>query len=302
MNKTFLITGATGLTGGYILKSLLERGDKAAVLTSSPETAGEKLPASVRTIVPWKNYMKLADEKIGVIINLAGRNIGEKRWSEKVKKQIYDSRIITTRKLIELIKRMKVKPETLINASGSDYYGDRGNEPVTEESPPGTGFLSELCIDWEKEAYNAEDYGVRVVVIRNGFVMAKNAPALKKLALPFRLFAGSTAGSGKQYMSWIHVRDLVRIYLLAADRKEIRGAVNAVSPNPVTMKEFCKNIAVVLRRPSYLHVPSFLVKLVFGEMGSVVLNGRRAYPEKLIQAGFKFEFEQSLPALRDVLL
>jgi uncharacterized protein (TIGR01777 family) len=300
MPKKVLLTGASGLIGSHIVRALLNRGDSVIAITTDAVSAGTKLPAECR-IVSWQDYMQLAGDKIDAIINLAGSNIGKKRWTGKVKKEIYNSRILSTRRIVELIKSMAAKPEALINASGADYYGNRGSEIVTEESAPGDDFLANVCIDWEKEAYNAEDYGVRVAIIRNGFVLARDAPSLPRLTLPFRLFVGGKIGTGKQYMSWIHINDIVRIYLLAADNRSISTAVNAASPIPVTMKEFGKNIAEVLHRPFWFPIFPFIVKLVAGQAASLVLHGRRALPAKLTAMGFEYEFDNSLDALKDIL-
>lgn len=300
MAKSIIVTGASGLIGTLLVDALLKRGDNVISLTTNYAASKGKLPASVR-IFEWNNFLTLANENVDAVVNLAGRNLGDKRWSKKIKKEIYDSRIQSTRKIVDLIRKMNNKPEVLINASGVDYYGNRGDEVITEDSAPGFDFLSGVCIDWEREAYNAEDFGVRVVIIRNGFVMAKNSPALRRLTFPFRLYCGGTIGSGRQYMSWIHIADLVNIYLLAMDNRNLSGSLNATAPNPVTMKEFCRNIGHVLHRPSFFQVPPFIVKIAAGETSQVVLNGRKAIPDKLNRLGFRFKYPMSLEALGEVL-
>ncbi|HJY63302.1 MAG TPA: TIGR01777 family oxidoreductase [Ignavibacteria bacterium] len=301
MSKTVLISGATGLIGREIVNSLLNRGDKVIIVTTDKPKALKILSTRVSQFVTWDELNTLAGEKIDAIINLAGKNIGENRWSNKTKKEIYDSRILSTRKIVEMVKKMKIKPGVLVNASGADYYGNRGDEKITEDSPPGYDFLSGVCIDWEKEAYNAEDYGVKVVIIRNGFVLAKEAPAVKKLVLPFKLFVGGAIGSGRQYVSWIHIDDITKIYIFAIDNVSLSGAVNGVSPEPLSMKEFCKNIGKVMHRPSFFPIPSVAVKIIAGEMSQVVLHGRKAFPDKLIKNGFKFKFQNCLHALKDII-
>jgi uncharacterized protein (TIGR01777 family) len=196
---------------------------------------------------------------------------------------------------------MRKKPRVLINASGVDYYGDRGNEELTEDSAPGFDFLSNVCIEWEHEAYNAEDCGTRVVIIRNGFVLAKNSEGIRRLALPFKFFIGGTYGSGEQFMSWIHIEDLVDIYLLALENAQISGSVNATSPKPVTMNEFCKNIAKAVRRPSFFRIPPFAIKIAAGESASLILNGRKVLPDKLCKSGFRFKYLNLPAALNDVI-
>lgn len=298
MSKNVLITGATGLVGRRLVNDFIQRGDNVFALTTNINSA-QKLEG-VKKIVPWNDYLSLADEEINIIIHLAGKNLGEKRWTEQFKKEAYDSRIITTRKIVELIEKMKLKPEVLLSASGSDYYGNRGEEIITEDSAPADDYMAKTCIDWEREAMKAENSGVRTVVLRTGFVIAKNSPAVNKMVLPFRLFAGGTLGSGRQYMSWIHIDDIAGIYLYAAVNKNIRGAINATAPNPETMKNFCKAIAKALHRPALFPVPSFVIKIAVGEMSQVILNGRKAIPEKITKAGYKFKFENAVDAWNKV--
>lgn len=300
MPKRVLITGASGLIGTQIVNALLKRGDSVTALTANYSIARKKIPANVN-VIEWHDYLTLVNEKIDAIINLSGKNVGENRWNKKIKKEIYESRIQSTRKVVDLISKMLNRPEVLINTSGVDYYGARGDEEINEDSAPGYDFLSEVCIDWEKEAYNAVDFGVRVVIIRNGFVLAKNSNAIKRLTLPFRLFAGGTIGSGKQYISWVHIDDLVNIYLFALDNRAVSGSINATAPNPVTMKVLCKTIGSAIHKPVYLHIPSFAVKIAAGEMSQVVLSGRKALPHKLNSFSFKFGYQNCAEALREIV-
>jgi uncharacterized protein (TIGR01777 family) len=300
LSKKILITGATGLIGRYIVKALHSRGDEILILTKNSESARKTFPYLTR-ITEWNDILNLKDEKIDGIIHLAGMNLGDKRWNEKVKKELYDSRINTTRKIVELISTMQNKPEVLLSASGVDYYGDKGSEDVYEDSPPADNFTGQLCKDWENEALKAEKYGVRTVVIRTGFVIAKNSKAVDKLTLPFKMFIGGTIGRGTQYMSWIHIDDLTGIYLFALDNHNVRGAINGTAPNPETVKTFCKNLAKALHRPSLFPVPSFAVKIIAGEIAQMILSGRKALPKKIIELGYKFQFENALDAWKDVL-
>jgi len=297
--QKILISGATGLIGKAIIKALYFRGDEALIVSTNKESAAKEFPG-IKNIVEWNNISSLKDEKIDGIFHLAGMNLGDKRWNDKVKKEIYDSRIVTARKLVELISVMANKPKVLITASGIDYYGDKGEENVYEDSPPADNFIGHLCRDWENESFKAEKYGVRAAAIRTGFVIAKNAPAVDKLTLPFKLFAGGPIGSGKQYISWIHLDDLVGIYLFVLDNK-VSGAINAASPIPETMKEFSKQLAKALHRPSLFHIPSFAVKIVAGEMAELILTGRKALPKKIIDAGFKFKYTNAFDALKNAV-
>lgn len=300
MPKTFLITGATGFIGGHLVKKILERGDSYIALTSNPDAAAKKL-TGCKKITDLNDYLQLGDEKIDAVINLAGSNLGAKRWSEAAKKEFYDSRIITTGKLVSLFSEMKIKPEVFISASGVDYYGETGSREMTEEAPPAQGYLGKMTNDWEKEALKAEQYGIRTVVLRTGLVMAQDSEAIKKLLMPVKMFIGGPLGSGRQYVSWIHIDDLVGIYFFASENKNVKGIYNAAAPHPVTNAEFTKNAARLLGRPAYMMTPAFMIKAVFGEMSAVVLDGRKTSANKIIDAGYKFKYGQNTDAWKDVL-
>lgn len=299
MAKTILMTGATGMIGGYLIAALTARGYEVIALSTHPESAQRKLK-NVKRIVKMDEYLSLKDEKIDVIINLAGANVGSKRWSDEFKKEIYNSRVDTTQKMVELISHMKNKPEVLINMSGSDYYGDAGDAILDESGPNGNTFLAQVTKAWEAEAFKAEQYGVRVAAIRTGFVIAKGSEAVDKLTLPYKFFVGGPVGSGKQYMSWIHIDDVVGVVLFLIDTNTINGPVNNAAPNPETMKDFSKHVGKAMGRPSIFRVPAFIVKMLTGEMGEVVLTGRRAVPRKLMDAGYKFKFAHAIDAWKSV--
>lgn len=299
MPKTILMTGATGLIGGYILKALQSRGDDVIVLSSHVESAQKKL-STVKRIVALDDYLSLKDEKIDVIINPAGRNVGDKRWNDEFKKEVYDSRIGTTRKMVELIAAMKNKPEVLINSSGTDYYGDKGDKVIDESSPSGETFLAKVCVDWEAEALKASQYGTGAAVMRTGFVMAPGSEAVERLSMPFRFFVGGPIGSGKQYMPWVHIDDVVGIFLYVMDNPHVNGPVNVTAPNPERMKEFSKHLGKAMSRPSIFPVPGFVVKIIAGGMAEVILSGRRAIPKKILEAGYKFNFEYAIDAWKNL--
>jgi uncharacterized protein (TIGR01777 family) len=292
-----LITGATGLIGRYLVKSFLTAGDELYIVTRNLNYAGKTFP-DVKNFVEWKNLNSLKEIKLGAIINLAGMNLDEKRWSSDVKKLLYDSRINSTRKLVEFVSKMTVKPEVLINASGVDYYGDTGDKDIYEDSSPGDLFASIIVRDWETEALKAGKYGVRIVLLRTGFVIAPDSKAFKKMVLPFKLFAGGYAGNGKQFLSWIHIDDLVRVYRYIIDNTGFSGAVNACSPIPERMKDVAKHIGKVLHRPWFFPAPGFFMKLLFGEVSEVILTGRKALPKKLLDTGFEFKFKNSRDAIK----
>lgn len=300
MISKILVSGATGLIGKYFVKALISRGDEVVILTQNISRARKILPEA-KNFASWNDYISLYSDKFSCIINLAGTNLDAKRWNDKFKREIYDSRILTTRKMVYLISKMSAKPGVLINASGVDYYGDTGDNDIDESSPYPDTFISKLVYDWEREAFDAEKYKVRVVCLRSGFVIAPDSSALHKLVLPFKFFAGGHPGNGKQYMSWIDIEDLVRIYLYCLDNEPINGAVNACSPYPEKMKEFSKHLGNALHRPSWFHVPAFVLKTIFGEKADLILSGRKALPKKLLAAGYEFKYPHAIDSLRKAL-
>ncbi len=300
MAKTILITGATGMIGGHLIREINKRGDRYFAVTTNPLAAEKKLKSAFR-ITASSEILSLYNEKIDAMINLAGANLGAKRWTDTAKKEFYDSRMNSTNSLIELIREMETKPEVLISTSGVDYYGDTGSKEMFEDAPPANSFLGKLTHDWEQAALKAEEPGVRTVIFRTGFVMAADSEAVKKLLMPVKLFVGGPLGGGKQYMSWIHISDLIALYMFAIDNVNVRGIYNASAPNPQTNELFTKHAAKLLHRPAFLPVPAFVIKTVLGEMSTVVLDGRRAMPKKIIDAGFKFRFEHDTDAWKDIL-
>ncbi len=289
------------MIGKSITDAITVRGDEFIAVSTRPAAASRSLRGGGKRIVSLNELYLLKNEKIDAVINLAGANLGSKRWNGKTKKEFYDSRISTTGRLVDLISVMPHKPEVLVSASGVDYYGDRGNEDVYEDSPPANSYLGRLTNDWEAEARKAEQFGVRVVTVRTGFVLAKNSEAVNKLVKPFRFFVGGPVGSGKQFVSWVHINDITGMYLYSVDNSSVKGAVNAAAPNPVTMKELAKKIGSILHRPAFFPVPGFIVKIVAGEMAEVVLSGRKALPKKIMDLGYRFSYEDVNKALKDVL-
>jgi len=299
MGKTILIAGATGYLGGHIIDALKARGDEYIALTTNAAKAANRLNGA-KKIVEMKDILTLSGEKIDAVINLAGRNLAERRWNEKFKQDVLASRVDTLRALIELISKMPVKPEVLVSASGVDYYGEQGDKDVYENIPAADDYMGKLCEAWEAGALDAEKVGVRTVVLRTGFVMSADAVAVKKLTMPFKFFVGGPVGSGKQYISWIHLDDIVGLYLFAIDNINVRGVYNAAAPNPETMKDYCKHMAKAMHRPSLFPVPAFVVRIVAGEMAQVVLQGRRALPKKIMDAGYKFKYSYAAEAWEDI--
>lgn len=302
--KKIIITGATGSIGRNLAQKLTARGDEVIVFTRNPEIAKQKLP-TIENFVNWE-YERLPEwmnelNGVDAVIHLAGANLGAKRWNEKYKKIIYDSRIISTRNLVEAIKQAEKKPKAFICSSAVGIYGDRYDEVLDENSSLGDDFMANICKDWEKEAEKVEQYGVRRVSIRTGLVLLKDEGVLNKMLLPFKLFIGGPLGSGKQWFPWIHIDDIVGIYLYTIDNENIFGAINGVSPGIVTMKEFAKTLGKVLRRPSLFPVPKLSMKIAAGEIAEYAIMSQRTSAEKIIKAGYNFKFENLEEGLKSLL-
>ena len=274
------ISGASGFIGRHLMKSLSQ--------------AGHSLRALSRHAPPAES-LREAD----AIIHLAGEPVAQ-RWTAAAKQRILDSRVVGTRNLVEALGRFTRRPETLICASAIGYYGSRGDEILTESSAPGSGFLPEVCVAWEREALAAEAFGIRVVRVRTGVVLDANGGALVRMLPPFRMGLGGRLGSGRQWMSWIHLEDLAALFQFAVE-SQVRGPLNAVAPNPVTNSDFTRELAHALRRPAVFPVPEFALKMLFGEMADVLLASQRVAPAAAEAAGFRFRFPQLAPALESLL-
>jgi uncharacterized protein (TIGR01777 family) len=233
---------------------------------------------------------------------LAGEPIANKRWSSEQKDRIRFSRVNTTRALVSAIAKANDKPKFLISGSAVGYYGPRGDEPLTENSPAGAGFLADVCREWENEARQAQSHGVRVALLRTGIVLGKGEGALAKMVKPFKLFAGGYLGSGKQWMPWIHVEDEVGLIQFLMEKENAIGAFNATAPNPVTMEEFCNALASALNRPSWAPMPASVLTLLLGEMAEMLLTGQRAVPKAAQDLGYSFRYPNILEALQSLRL
>jgi uncharacterized protein len=297
-----IITGASGFIGS----ELVERLGSAHDLKLLTRQRGKKaVPSRTQWILwepgapgEWERCVEGADG----IINLAGEPIANNRWSLEQKERIRFSRVNTTRALVRAIAKAKDKPKFLISGSAVGYYGPRGDEPLTENSPAGAGFLADVCREWEDEARQAQGHGVRVALLRTGIVLGKGEGALAKMVKPFKLFAGGYLGSGKQWMPWIHVEDEVGLIQFLMDHENAAGAFNATAPNPVTMEDFCKALASVLNRPSWAPVPASALTLLLGEMAEMLLTGQRAVPKAAQDLGYSFRYPNILEALRSLRL
>lgn len=283
MPKTVAITGSSGLIGGALARSLEADGCSVRrVVRHAPRRPGE---------VQWTPSARLLDERrlndVDVIVNLAGETIG-KRWTSSRRRAIRESRVRGTETVVGAVLRMR-RPVTLINASAVGYYGSRGDEVLTEKSANGRGYLAEVCRDWESAARGASASGSRIVMLRSGVVLSRDGGALPQMLRPFTLGVGGRVGSGKQWLSWIDLEDMVRAIRFLIDRADIAGPVNVMSPNPVTNREFTSVASSVLGKPAMVPVPAIALKLVFGEMASqTLLASQRAIPAVLAGAGFTF--------------
>ena len=295
-----LLTGGTGTLGKELGKELVRRGHEITVVTrQSAESAKLYLPYPCEILVNDLNTNPLKTQtRFDAVIHLAGESIAGARWTGARKKRLLESRTLTTRHLIEGLKSQP--PAVLISASGIGIYGDRGDETLTEESSPGNDFLARICAEWEKEALEMKSAETRVVLARIAAVLNLQEGALPEMAAPFRMGAGAIIGTGKQWMSWIHIRDLVRGLIHILETPSLSGPVHLTAPRPVTNRELSVQLAQSLRMPLFIQSPRFVLSLIFGEKATVVLNSQRALSDKLSASGFEFEFPQIDRALANL--
>jgi uncharacterized protein (TIGR01777 family) len=291
------VTGGTGFVGKTLTAALLRAGKTVTVLSRSgkgeiPGVSWVKGDPAERG--DWQDRIK----GHGAVINLAGASIFT-RWTPEAKKTLRDSRILTTRHVVEAMEGGR--ENVLISTSAIGYYGFHGDETLTEDSPPGGDFLAMLARDWEAEAREAEKKGCRVVIPRFGIVLGEKGGALGQMIPLFKKFVGGPLGSGNQWFSWIHIEDLVRACLFLLEHPEISGALNFTAPNPVRNKELARSLGRILGRPAFLPAPGFMLRLILGEFGSILLEGQRVLPEKLVQAGFQFQYPEIEGALRQII-
>ena len=299
-----LITGGTGLIGRALIDSLVADSHTVTVLSRAPQRHQATLPAGV-TAVRWdgksaEGWGHLADGA-DALVNLAGEGIADGRWSEDRKQRILQSRVDAGKAVVEAIRQAKSRPKVLVQASAVGYYGVGDDTALPESSAPGNDFLGQVCADWEASSAEAERMGVRRVVIRTGIVLSTKGGAFPKLLLPFYFFAGGAIGNGKQYFPWIHIDDQVRAIRFLMENAQASGPYNLAAPNPPTNQEFAQKLGKAMGRPALLPVPAFVFKIIFGEMSTVLLDGQRALPQALEQAGFTFAYPEAVAAIRDIL-
>jgi uncharacterized protein len=297
-----VVTGATGLVGRRLVRALLARGDEVTVLSRDP-TQARTLLGEVDAHA-WRPLYELAPPAAlsgrDAVVHLAGESIAQ-RWTAPVMLAIRESRELGTRCLVGGMRYAQPVPRVLVSASGVDYYGARGDEEVTEDEPPGSGFLADVCVAWEREAAAAEELGVRVVLVRTAVALDPTGGALAKMLPFFRAGIGGPVAGGRQWLAWIHVDDLVGLYLAALDGAAWTGPVNAASPAPATNRDFSRALGRALRRPAIAPVPAAALRLLYGPMAQIVVEGRRAVPARALALGFRFAHPDLDEALRDAL-
>jgi uncharacterized protein (TIGR01777 family) len=293
------VTGATGLIGAALCERLRQEGNDVLVITRRENSS------SPFTVVHWNPERGELDtrslEGVDAVVHLAGETIAE-RWTPEKKERIRTSRVAGTRFLVDGLKRLSKRPSVLIGSSAVGFYGNRGDEVLDEGSPPGTGFLPEICQAWEAEVARASELGMRAVRLRTGIVLSTKGGALAKMLLPFKLGLGGPVGSGSQWMSWIHIDDVVGGYHFALHHSDLSGVANLTTPQPVRNADFTRALGRALRRPAFLPAPGFALKLIFGEMAQdLLLDGQKVLPRRLESAGYKFQHTGIDDALADVV-
>jgi uncharacterized protein (TIGR01777 family) len=284
-----LVTGGTGLVGRSLRKALAAAGHSVTVVSREPM----RVPGRA---VGWDDLDAIMPE-VDAVVNLAGASIADGRWTAKRKAAIRRSRVQGTRALVLAMERSARKPQVFVSASAVGFYGPHDDEELDETAANGEGFLASVCRAWEREASAAETAGVRVVLLRLGVVLAPQGGALGRMLIPFRACVGGVLGSGRQWMSWVHVDDVVGLVLMALQTEELVGPVNATAPNPVTNRDFTKALGRVLERPAVLPVPGMALRLVLGEMASMLLTGQRVVPTAAAEAGYEFRHPEIAGAL-----
>lgn len=298
-----LVTGATGFVGSYLVKRLQREGHTVQVLSRNISSAQEKLGKDVK-VFQWEiENLPPKEALVGVdaVVNLSGEGIANKRWTAVQKIKIYNSRILGTENLLKGIQKLdSSKPKVIVSASAIGFYGDGGEKELKENTEKGVGFLSDVCADWEKVA-KENSKGIRLVQLRIGVVLGKNGGMLQKLLPLFKLGLGGPVGKGTQWMSWVHLEDLVSLILYSLEKNTVSGPLNAVAPHPVTNKEFTKAMGAALSRPAIFPAPAFGIKLMMGELSALVLDSQKVSAEKAEQLGYKFHYPLIKSALNEIV-
>lgn len=291
-----VLAGGSGFLGRALRTRLQRDGHTVTVLTRSPRTPDEVAWTPDAKAGAWASALDSADG----IVNLAGEGIAERRWNDARKRALRDSRLVSSRSIVAALRQSPAPPPVLVSASAVGYYGPCGDERVTESTPPGSDFLSQLCVEWEREADQASAT-TRVALVRTGLVLHPDGGALKEMLLPFKLGAGGPMGSGSQYMPWIHLDDWVSLVLWLIATSGARGAFNGTAPTPVTNREFARALGRALGRPAIVPAPAFALRMLLGEFADSLLTGQRAVPARSVELGFTFRFHNLDDALANLL-
>jgi uncharacterized protein (TIGR01777 family) len=292
------------MVGTALAAACVRDGLRVAALVRNTARAADRLPSA--TLYAWDATggppPEAALAGVETVVNLVGEPMAEGRWTEARKKKLRDSRVVGTRSLVDALRGVSPRPKLLISASGVGYYGDRGDEILTEASSGGSGFVAELARDWEAEAVKAEELGIRVVILRNGLILSREAGILKKILPPFRVGLGGKIGSGAQWMPWIHLEDAIGLIRHAMAHEAVRGPLNIVAPEPVTNAEFVRSIGEALGRPTALTAPAFALRLALGTMtDELLLASQRAMPVRTLETGYAFRHPLLRAALFELL-
>lgn len=301
MTNKIAIAGATGFIGKRIVNALIQNGFEAVIIGRNIEKSKKIFP-NCKYFSDYSLNHLTELENCYAFINLAGTNILSCRWNDEFKNNIISSRINSTKSIINLISKLNNKPKVLINASAIGYYGNSETKTFSENDSTGNDFLSKVCEKWENESQKVSEFNMRNVSIRIGIVLSKEGGALQRMLIPFKLFIGGPIADGTQWFSWIHIDDLVNLFIHAINNQEMTGAYNATSPNPVRMKHFTNTLGEVLKRPSFFIVPKFILQLLFGEGADMLTKGNRVLPIRTIESGFTFTHPNLEEAIRDILI
>ena len=298
-----VVTGATGMIGSALCRKLLSGGHEITILSRDPEKAHTSFPQT--SVFPWEVVSgppcMEAIDGADAVVHLAGEPIAEGRWTSERKGTIEKSRVKGTFNLVDTLLRCPNPPRTFVSSSAIGFYGSRGEQALDETADSGDGFLAHICRRWEKEAWRVRERGIRVVLARTGLVLSTEGGAFPRILLPFQMFVGGPLGSGKQWMSWIHVCDEVRAIEYALMHDDIEGPLNLTAPNPVTNNEFSRELSLELGRPAIFRVPGFALKLLMGEMAeNLLLSGQRVLPRKLEEGGYRFTYPKLRGALENL--
>lgn len=298
-----LVTGATGMIGRRVVERLMRDGWNVAAWVRSEKKARAVLGSGVELVPLEGGEQALLGGCLGcdAVINLAGEPLFAQRWTDKRRAELVGSRVFLTRQVVDALKKMERRPRVFVSASAVGYYGDRGDEELDETSAGGDDFLARLCAQWEEAAVEGEKLGIRVVPLRFGIVLSHAGGFLGKVLPQFKAGFGGTFGSGRQYMSWIHLDDLVEVIAVSLVDSRFAGAVNAVAPEPVTNKQFAKALGSVLRRPSIVPVPSMALKIAVGDGADALLAGQRVRPARLASLGFRYQYPEISEALSNIV-